>query len=166
MRYLLNVAYQRSLLADLNFRLERSRRAWAAAPTPPTPLPPRFTVEVRLLTHIDRRETLDLDPVFLSQLQFAFVIGYAAWLATIGARAWATGNRSTSACRRSRPAHHQPPRSRHLTQRMRPSEAPTTRRERDISRQDWVRGWEVGKMASPFECFAGKALRSRPRTRR
>ena len=35
---------------------------------------------------------MDLDPVFLSRLQFAFVIGYAAWLATTGARAWATGN--------------------------------------------------------------------------
>src|SRR5215813_6116258 len=29
--------------------------------------------------------------------------------------------------------------------------------------QDWLRGREVRKMASPFECFAGKALRSRPR---
>src|SRR5262245_65558185 len=29
--------------------------------------------------------------------------------------------------------------------------------------QDWLRGREVRKMASPFECFAGKALRPRPR---
>src|SRR5215831_1696617 len=29
--------------------------------------------------------------------------------------------------------------------------------------QDWLRGREVRKMASPFECFAGKRLRSRPR---
>src|SRR5262247_4923722 len=29
--------------------------------------------------------------------------------------------------------------------------------------QDLLRGWEFRKMASPFECFAGKALRSRPR---
>src|SRR5262245_18683728 len=46
---------------------------------------------------------------------------------------------------------------------MRPSDAATTRCERDVYRQDWLRGWEVRKMASPFECLAGKALRSRPR---
>jgi len=40
----------------------------------------------------DRRETMDLDPVFLSRLQFAFVIGHAAWLATIEACVWVTGN--------------------------------------------------------------------------
>jgi len=35
---------------------------------------------------------MDLHPVFLSRLQFAFVIGHAAWLATMEACVWATGN--------------------------------------------------------------------------
>jgi cytochrome d ubiquinol oxidase subunit I len=53
---------------------------------------------------------MDLDPVILSRIQFAFVvsfhiifpaftIGLAAWLATIeGARGWRRAIRSTGAC--------------------------------------------------------------------